>query len=125
MSTKSLFKIMIAFGLVVVVFLAVQTEFRTSALSLAKGEAMITRSLAGSDWIERHPSNYYAGSDWIERHPVSLRLNKYIGSDWIERHPSPTVDAAAYAGSDWIERHPSKYYTGSDWIERHSNQLSR
>lgn len=27
-------------------------------------------SLAGSDWIERHPTNYFTGSDWIERHPV-------------------------------------------------------
>jgi hypothetical protein len=25
--------------------------------------------LVGSDWIERHPSNYYVNSDWIERHP--------------------------------------------------------
>ncbi len=34
--------------------------------------------LAGSDWIERHPTviadaNFYAGSDWIERHPAGKK----------------------------------------------------
>jgi hypothetical protein len=58
-------------------------------------------SYVKSDWIERHPSNYYSNSDWIERHPVSI------------------TQALFLAGADWIERHPSNYYSNSDWIERH------
>jgi hypothetical protein len=47
-------------------------------------------SLAGSDWIERHPilatpDPSLRGSDWIERHPSGY----YTNSDWIERHPIP------------------------------------
>jgi len=30
---------------------------------------MTAQRLAGSDYIERHPSKYYVGSGWIERYP--------------------------------------------------------
>jgi hypothetical protein len=49
--------------------------------------------LAGSDWIERHPSNY---SQWIE----SRSSNYKIASDLIKPHPNTY--------SDWIERRSSQ-----------------
>jgi hypothetical protein len=62
-----------------------------------------------------------AGSDWIERHPILATPSPSLtGSDWIERHPS-----GYYTNSDWIERHPSGYYTNSDWIERHPIPLPK
>lgn len=45
-----------------------------------------------------------AGSDWIERHPVlATETPVIVGSDWIERHPS-----IYYNNSDWVERHPQE-----------------
>jgi len=126
MSTKALLRIGISAVLLVVIVLSVQVFSSKSAPGLNTGTAMTEEKLAGSDWIERHPSNYYVGSDWIERHPSVIHpANYYVGSDWIERHPSPTHPANYYVGSDWIERHPSNYYTGSDWIERHPSQPTR
>jgi len=126
MSSKVQLNIIIPIGLLVLVFLAVQGLSRISALTPARGNAIDARSLAGSDWIERHPValklNFYAGSDWIERHSPSLSSKSLAGSDWVERHPPVVSKAGFYAGSDLVERHPSIYYTGSDWIERHSGQ---
>jgi hypothetical protein len=113
MSTKSVLRIVLAAGLVVLILLSVQVLRSESAPSTTSNDRP-ANYYVGSDWIERHPSvdltaNYYVGSDWIERHPVSIRLaNYYTGSDWIERHPSPTQPANYYTGSDWIERHPSQ-----------------
>ena len=113
MSTKSILRIVLAAGLVVVILLSVQ---------------VLTSESAPSTSPVNHPANYYIGSDWIERHPIATRpANYYIGSDWIERHPIATRPANYYIGSDWIERHPAptqpaNYYTGSDWIERHPCQ---
>ena len=126
MSSKVQLNIIIPIGLLVLVFLAVQGLSRISALTPARGNTIDARSLAGSDWIERHPValklNFYAGSDWIERHSPSLSSKSLAGSDWVERHPPVVSKAGFYAGSDLVERHPSIYYTGSDWIERHSGQ---
>ena len=92
MSTKSIMRIVLAVGLVVVILLSVQ---------------ILTSESAPSTGPDNHPANYYVGSDWIERHPIATRpANYYIGSDWIERHPAPTQPANYYTGSDWIERHP-------------------
>ena len=123
MSTKVLFRIMIAFALLAVIFAAVQAVSSSSALAPEEAEAIIDPRLSGSDWIERHASNYYAGSDWIERYTGRYSLgvvaaNYYAGSDYIERHPA-AAKSTNLTGSDWIERHPSNYYSGSDWIERH------
>ena len=123
MFTKNRVKIGIAVGLVAVVLLAGTIVYYPIGFA-RRSEA--ANNLAGSDWIERHPSvrrqKVYAGSNWIERY---LGRNIYAGSDYIERHPS-TVSSVNYSGSDWIERHPSKVsfdkYAGSDWIERHPNK---
>ena len=137
MSTKVLFKTLVPFGLLVVIFMAAQIVSSKSASVPAAGNAANVLIVAGpdmikqrsdnlrsiyyarSDYIERHPSNFFAGSDYFERHlPVVTDANNYVGSDWIERHPATAVRTDFFAGSDWIERHPSKYYVGSDWIER-------
>ena len=129
MSTKVQLNLIVPIGLLVLIFLAVQGLSRISALTPARGNTIDARSLAGSDWIERHPValklNFYAGSDWIERHPPSLSSKSLAGSDWFERHPQVVVKAGFYPGSDFAERHPSNFYTGSDWIERHPGQLTR
>jgi hypothetical protein len=119
-----LLKFVVAFGLVAValVFLGVNFVPRISAFSSAN-KVVDPKIYIGSDWIERHPSNYYIGSDWIERHPATASgAGIYDNSDWIIQHMSDSARAKYYAGSDWIERHPSNYYAGSDWIERHPVQ---
>jgi len=137
MSTKVLFKTLVPFGLLVVIFMAAQIVSSKSASVPAAGNAANVLIMAGpdmikqrsdnlrstnyalSDYIERHPSNFFAGSDYIERHPpIVIDANYFVGSDWIERHPAAATRTNFFAGSDWIERHPSKYYVGSDWIER-------
>jgi hypothetical protein len=156
MSTKVLFKTLVPFGMLVVIFLAAQIVSSKSASAPASGDAVKVLVVAGpdmikqrsdnlrainyarSDYIERHPSNFFvgsdyferhpgvviaendlAGSDWIERHPAAAtRTNFFAGSDWIERHPSAATRINYFAGSDYFERHPSNYYAGSDWIER-------
>jgi hypothetical protein len=84
--------------LVAVLFIAIG-GISESAVSPARGSGLADQQLAGSDWIERHPTsigaNKYTGSDWIERHPTSIGANKYTGSDWIERHPTGIPDSAA------------------------------
>jgi hypothetical protein len=92
---------MIAFGLLVVVFLAVQAVSSTSTMASGRAEAMIDPRLSGSDWIERNPSKLYVGSDWIERHPSGVsNADYYAGSDWIERHPPFFGDANYYGPSN-------------------------
>ena len=128
MSTKSLLRIVITAGLLVVVLLSIQVLSSKSASDAISGDTKTKERLAGSDWIERHPTvvrpaNYYVGSDWIERHPSVVRpANYYVGSDWIERHLSVVRPANYYALSDYFERHPQDPYAGSDWIERHPSQ---
>ncbi len=36
---------------------------------IPQANTLSMNNFTGSDWIERHPSNYYRNSDWIERHP--------------------------------------------------------
>ncbi len=113
MAGKSLVKIVIALGILafVLIFLGVNFVPRifASSFNTADDAAPVVAirsnytnesyqrsiipqlSLAGSDWIERHPAldtlaSYYAGSDWIERHPS----NYFTNSDWVERHPDPS-----------------------------------
>jgi len=125
MSTKTLFKLMVAFGVtaLLLVFLGLNFVPRTSAFFPVNNRAANLARYAGSDWIERHPSavvnsGIYTSSDYIERHASNL----YDNSDWIERHPSAAVNSVDYSGSDYFERHPSDLYDKSDWIERHPTQ---
>jgi len=91
MSTKTILKVALAFGVlaIVLIFLGVNYVPRIFAASSANNHLVnsieqarpnyidelypraisIQQSYFGSDWIERHPSNYYAFSDWVERHP--------------------------------------------------------
>jgi hypothetical protein len=91
MATKTILKVALAFGVlaIVLVFLGVNYVPRIFAASSANNRQvnsivqarpnynneiypraiLIQQSYLGSDWIERHPSNYYAFSDWVERHP--------------------------------------------------------
>lgn len=84
MYTNDLMKKVILAGLLVVVLLAAYVINTTSALDPNTEDVKTSEKLAGSDWIERHPSAYYAGDDYYARH----RVDPYAGSDWIERHPS-------------------------------------
>ena len=89
MSTKFFLRVLIVCCLVVVVFLAVEVIYQSNASASVAKTVETDPRLAGSDWIERHPSTALHNAD------------TYVNSDWIERHPS-----TYYAGSDWIERHP-------------------
>ncbi len=143
MSTKVFLKAILPVGLLLVVFLAAPIVSGKSALAPARGNAVTAmgqdasfkidprsarpelNNLAGSDYIERHPSNYFAGSDYIDRHPLVVSIENFTGSDWIERHPAnlfSVVNKDILAGSDYIERHPSNYFTGSDYGERHPSR---
>lgn len=104
MSTKGIVRVIIAAVLFVAIAVAIPVLITKSAPDTTYNEAVTNERLAGSDWIERHPSNYYIGSDFYERHrPTPYPANYYDGSDYYERHPNDP-----YAGSDWIERHPSQ-----------------
>lgn len=76
MSNKILLKSLVAFGILamLLIFLGVNYVPRISALSSAKENVADAARYAGSDWTERHPSNYYSNSDWIERHPVDADI---------------------------------------------------
>lgn len=109
MSTKSLLRVVLSAGLLVLVLLGAEVVSNASSNSSTSDSPLTEVRLPGSDYIERRPeiarpANYYVGSDWIERHPMLVRpANYYIGSDYSERHLQDL-----YAGSDWIERHPSQ-----------------
>jgi hypothetical protein len=109
MSTKSLLRVVLSAGLLVVIFLGAEVVSNASSKGINSDSPMTDVRLAGSDYIERHPEiarnvNYYIGSDYIERHPeIAHPANYYLGADYSERHPQDP-----YAGSDWIERHPSQ-----------------
>ena len=108
MSTKTLLKLMVAFGLtaLLLIFLGLNFVPRISAFSPANNQAANLAKFAGLDWIERHQSEL-----------VLSQVNDY--SDWFERHPSAVVNSVDYAGSDYTQRHSSNLYDNSDWIERH------
>jgi hypothetical protein len=131
MSTKSVLRILMSAGLLVVVLLGVEVISSASSKTPSSGEPMTAVRLAGSDYIERHPeiahpANYYFGSDYFERHPAAVHpANYYFGSDYIERHPAVVRPAYYYIGSDYFERQPRDPYAGSDWIERHPSQPPR
>ena len=91
MSTKTILKVAVAFGVlaIVLVFLGVNFVPRIFAASSANNNSVnsivqprpnyineiypraisIQQTKYGADWIEPDPSNYYAFSDWVERHP--------------------------------------------------------
>src|SRR4030043_265341 len=146
MSTKSLLKLVVAFGLLamLLIFLGVNYVPRISASSSTKGNiadvaiqarpdyidesfprAIVPQlSFGGSDWFERHPSaaiklGSSAVSDFLNHHPFAVIQQLDAGSDFLNRHPFDVTQKLNYAGSDWIERNPSNYYSKSDWIERH------
>jgi hypothetical protein len=104
MSKNISLKIVFGFSLlaIILVFLGVHFVPNSSASPSDKQSSTLDTRYAGSDWIERHPSNYFKNSDWIERHPtVAANQETYYGPDYIERNPSNYYD-----NSDWIERHP-------------------
>jgi hypothetical protein len=60
--------------------------------------AVIQQLDAGSDFLNRHPFDVtqklnYAGSDWIERNPS----NYYSKSDWFERLPKDYFSDSDYS----------------------------
>ena len=109
MSKKSVMRILISAGLLVVVFLSVQVLNSQSAPEAVSKDFASEERLAGSDNINLHP-------------PVPLPANYYVGSDWIERHPVATLPANYYTGSDWVERHSKDPFEAADWARRDTNQ---
>jgi hypothetical protein len=93
---------------IVLIFLGVNFVPRIFASSSPQKNAVDSVSIARSNYSnELYPRSIssqlsLAGSDWIERHPVVATQSSYLaGSDWIERHPSTYLTK-----SDWSERHP-------------------
>jgi hypothetical protein len=147
MSTKSLLKLVVAFGLLamLLIFLGVNYVPRISASSSTKenlvfsvkDDLVIAAIQARPDYINESfpraivPQQSLAGSDWFERHPsAAILLVKSAGSDFLNHHPFAVIQQLD-AGSDFLNRHPFDVtqklnYAGSDWIERNpSNYYSK
>ena len=147
MSTKSLLKLVVAFGLLamLLIFLGVNYVPRISASSSTKenlvfsvkDDLVIAAIQARPDYINESfpraivPQQSFGGSDWFERHPsAAILLVKSAGSDFLNRHPFAVIQQLD-AGSDFLNRHPFDVtqklnYAGSDWIERNpSNYYSK
>ena len=153
MSTKSLLKFIVAFGIlaVILIFLGVNYVPRIFASSSSKNSNLNAVSQARadysnelyprsikpqpsvlvSDFLNHHPYDVnqklsYTAADFLNHHPyfVSEKLN-YTAADFLNRHPFSSTQQLKFRGSDWIERHPANYYINSDWIERHPTQTSR
>ena len=82
MSAKVLLKVVVPAVLLVAVLLAAQVMASQPEPALNTLGPLTEARLAGSDWVERHPTvvrpaNYYAGSDWVERHPAPARPAYY------------------------------------------------
>jgi hypothetical protein len=112
---------------IVLIFLGVNYVPKINALTLPQRNSVAAINLVRPNYVnESYPRSIapqlsLAGSDWIERHPVLLTQAGYLaGSDWIERHPSTYL-----VNSDWIERHPSPNYINSDWLKRHQSHLPK
>jgi hypothetical protein len=93
---------------IVLIFLGVNFVPRIFASSSSQRNISNSISLTRPNYVDERyqraiaPQLSLAGSDWIERHPVLVTQSSYLtGSDWVERHPSNY-----YSNSDWIERHP-------------------
>jgi hypothetical protein len=92
MSKKTILNFGIAFVILalVLIFLGVNYVPRVSASSSAAENVVVAGKQIRIDYIDEHYPRAIAlplsfvRSDWIERHPS----NYYINSDWIERHPS-------------------------------------
>ena len=147
MSTKSLLKLVVAFGLLamLLIFLGVNYVPRISASSSTKenlvfsvkDDLVIAAIQARPDYIDESfpraivPQLSFGGSDWFERHPsAAILLVKSAGSDFLNRHPFAVIQQLD-AGSDFLNRHPFDVTqklnnAGSDWIERNpSNYYSK
>ncbi len=110
MSNKTYLKFGAAFVIlaIVLIFLGVNFVPRMFASSSPQKNAVDSVSVARSNYSnELYPRSIssqlsLAGSDWIERHPaLAIKSLSLTGSDWIERHPSYYLTR-----SDWAERHP-------------------
>jgi len=96
MARKSLWKIVIAFGVLAAVLIVLGVNF------VPRIFASPSNAVNSSDSSLSVRSNYTNES--FQR-SISSQLS-LAGSDWIERHPALDTQASYYAGSDWIERHP-------------------
>ena len=147
MSTKSLLKLVVAFGLLamLLIFLGVNYVPRISASSSTKenlvfsvkDDLVIAAIQARPDYIDESfpraivPQLSFGGSDWFERHPsAAIKLGSSAVSDFLNHHPFAVIQQLD-AGSDFLNRHPFDVtqklnYAGSDWIERNpSNYYSK
>jgi len=139
MSTKSLLKLVVAFGLLamLLIFLGVNYVPRISASSSTKenlvfsvkDDLVIAAIQARPDYINESfpraivPQQSFGGSDWFERHPsAAILLVKSAGSDFLNRHPFAVIQQLD-AGSDFLNRHPfaviQQLDAGSDFLNRH------
>jgi len=127
MSTKSLLKFVVAFGLLalVLIFLGVNYVPRISASSLDNGNIVGAAIQTRPNYIdERYPRAIapqlsFAGSDYFQRHSLAVvQPSSFALSDYFQRHPlavvKPLIDL-----SDYFQRHPSNYFSNSDYFERH------
>jgi hypothetical protein len=133
MSTKNIFKLVVAFGLLAVLlaFLGVNFVPRIAASSRISQNTVNSVKLPRADYLDERfpraivPALTQDKSDFFLRHPsIGLKSRIYTGSDWIERHPTAVINSLRYVGSDFFERHPtavinSLRYVGSDFFERH------
>ena len=87
MFAKSQYKKAALVGMLVLVLVAVFLVNATSASEPAGDDLKAAAKYAGSDYIERHPSNYYIGNDYHQRHP----FDPYAGSDYFEQHRDELV----------------------------------
>ena len=150
MSSKSLLKFIVAFGVlaVILIFLGVNyvpsifaSSSRNSSLNAVSqvgsdySNQLYPRSIKpqlsdiGSDFLNRHPYDVsqklsYTAADFLDHHPyaISEKLS-YTAADFLNHHPFSISQQLKFRGSDWIERHPANYYTNSDWIERHPTEI--
>ena len=148
MSTKSLLKLVVAFGLLamLLIFLGVNYVPRISASSSPKANSVlsvkddlvIAAKQARPDYIDESfpraivPQLSFGGSDWFERHPsAAIKLVTSGGSDFLNHHPFAVTQKLNFTGSDFLNHHPfvitqKLNYAGSDWVERNpSNYYSK
>lgn len=124
MSKNFIFKVGLAFGLVVIVLAFLGINFVPSATA------------SSSTKETRIDSSQSAIPDFIQRHLASVSHSVRITDpDWIERRTASVSHAFGYNNPDWVERHmpamsapdaksSSNYYDNSDWVERHSKQVN-
>jgi|GEM_PF-2759164 len=139
MSSKSLIKFVVAFGILAILlaFLGVNYVPKIFASSSTKEDLAVLANLSEPVYLNQRyqrsiaPQLSFTGSDYFERHALALtKVRGSAASDYFERHSFAIIQALGSGGSEFLNHHPfdvtQKSLSGySEFLNHHPFDVSK